>query len=108
MTHALFDTDGRPSPSLIGTLTRRDAPDTSRHAALRALPKSGTQRARVLNLLRNVQDGLTDEQMQAALALSPNSQRPRRVELVAGGWVKDSGERRPTAMGCESIVWVAI
>lgn len=105
---AMFDLQGRPDPTLLGTLTGRDHPTTSRLAALHALPRTGTQRARVLSLLRNVKSGLTDEQMQAALALSPNSQRPRRVELVSGGWVKDSGLRRPTAMGCDSIVWVAV
>lgn len=100
----MFTDDGRPDPTLLGTQLRRDAADTSRAAALRALPRSGTQRARVLNLLRNA-GPMTDEEMQKALALSPNAQRPRRVELVSGGWVRDSGLRRPTVMGGPSIVW---
>lgn len=37
--------------------------------------------------------------------MSANTQRPRRVECVGAGWVRDSGHRRATASGCEGIVW---
>lgn len=100
------DLDTRPDPALPGTLVRRGAADTSRAAALRAYPRSGTQRERVLMLLKNLLDGLTDDELSAALDLSPNTVRPRRVELVAGGWVKDSGRRRNSAGGSPAVVWV--
>jgi hypothetical protein len=37
--------------------------------------------------------------------MNPSTQRPRRVELVEGGWVEDSGERRPTRSGMDAVVW---
>lgn len=103
----MFDETGRPDPTLDGTLVRRGAADTSRAAALRAFPRSGTARGRVLMLLRNM-GGLTDEEICKHLAMPPNTERPRRVELVSGGWVRDSGRRRPSSTGSDSIVWEAI
>ena len=70
-------------------------------------PRTGTQRGRILELLRNSEQGLTDEAMQDLLGMNPNSQRPRRNELVAEGWVVDSGERRSTKGKSNAIVWVA-
>lgn len=82
--------------------------DTSRLAALRARPNSGTQRAKILDFIeRRGPYGATDEEIQASLGLSPNSERPRRVELVTGGWVVDSGARRLTESGNDSIVWIS-
>lgn len=107
-TLTMFTDDGRPDPALNGVLVRNDARATSRNAALRAYPRSGTQRERVLNLLKNVSNGLTDDEIAHSLALSPNAARPRRVELVAGGWVKDSGVRRPSLCGSPAVVWVAV
>lgn len=105
-TLTMFTDDGRPDPALNGTLVRRDARDTSRNAAIRAYPRSGTQRERVLNLLKNSTSGLTDDEISYSLDLSPNAARPRRVELVAGGWVRDSGTRRPSTAGSPAVVWV--
>lgn len=105
-TLAMFTADGRPDPALNGVLVRNDARATSRNAALRAYPRSGTARGRILNLLTNISDGLTDDEISAALAMPPNTARPRRVELVAAGWVKDSGVRRPSRCGSPAVVWV--
>jgi ParB-like chromosome segregation protein Spo0J len=72
-------------------LVRRDGAPTSRAAA--AAVRSGSQRARVLLWL--VQHSpATDVQIAERLGLSPNSERPRRVELVTAGFVADSGEVR--------------
>jgi len=84
----------------------RDHPDTSRAAALRISPKTGTKRRQVLDAIRNSSDGLTDEEMQQRIPMSPNTQRPRRVELVEGGFICDSGRRRPTTSTDLAIVWV--
>lgn len=87
---------------------RRDAPDTARKAALAVTPRTGTQRHAVLaSILQAHRDGATDEELQTALAMNPSTQRPRRVELVEGGFVVDSGKRRPSRSGNASIVWVA-
>lgn len=77
---------------------RHDHPDTARAAALAVAPRTGTQRRRVLE--RIAARPSTDDEIQRALNMNGNTERPRRVELVDGGWVRDSGLRRKGA-----IVW---
>jgi hypothetical protein len=61
---------------------RADARPTSAAAAVEALPRSGTQRAKVLEAIREAGlDGLTDQEIAVALGLAENSVRPRRKEL---------------------------
>lgn len=87
---------------------RHDAKRTSREAALLMEPKLGTLRSKVLNAIRVAgKDGMTDDELVAKLGLSPNSVRPRRVELVEGGWVVDSGRCRWSFYGNDAIVWTA-
>jgi hypothetical protein len=66
------------------------APVTSQAAARAIRTRSGSQRHRVLRELANWRDGggLTDWQLQAALGLGANSERPRRLELVEAGYVR--------------------
>lgn len=88
-------------------LVRTDAATTSRKAAEAVWPTSGTKRAAVLaEITRAGSAGATDEEISAALEMSPNTERPRRVELVRSGWVVDSGKVRPTGSGCDSTVWI--
>lgn len=87
------------------TITGNDHPDTSFTAAARVLGKTGSGRRRVLAALMS--GDLTDEQMQSLLRMSPNTQRPRRVELVDHGYVQATGERRQSISGARSIVWTA-
>lgn len=89
----------RPEPGKA----RRDGAPTSKAAALAVAPRTGTQRRRVLDAIATRPS--TDEEIQAALRMSGNTERPRRVELVEGGWIRDSGARRPSLSGQESIVW---
>jgi hypothetical protein len=89
------------------TTTGRDHPATSHYAAERILPKTGTQRSRVLEAIRR-QGGLTDEEIADRLGMNPSSVRPRRQELQKAGWVEDSGDRRPTASGAQAIVWMVV
>ena len=82
---------------------------TSRTAAARAEPMAGTGRARVLDQIRSWgRIGMTDEEVQQHIPMGANTERPRRVDLVRGGYVVDSGRTRPTASGTQSVVWVAI
>ncbi len=83
----------------------RNATDTSVKAAIAAYPKAGTQRARIINLLLCWDGGLTDAQMQSYLKMPESSQRPRRLELVEGGWLEDSGQRLAWRGHGEAIVW---
>lgn len=89
------------------TKVRHDATDTSRAAAARIYPKTGTKRWVVLQAIAQSSGGLTDEEMQQRIPMSPNTQRPRRVELVEQGFIRDSGKRRPTSTGDDAIVWEA-
>jgi hypothetical protein len=83
-----------------------DAAETQRLAALRVMPHTGTARRKVLDAIMVASfQGMTDEEIQDVLHMNPSTQRPRRVELVEGGWVEDSGERRPTRSGMDAVVW---
>jgi hypothetical protein len=67
-------------------------------AAAAVRPRTGTQRARVLDAIRTAgRDGLIDEEIEDALHLDGNSARPRRKELEEGGLIVDSGQRRQHA-----------
>lgn len=80
---------------------------TSRAAAAGVAPRAGTLRAAVLALLKATPGGLTDEEVQDALAMGPSTQRPRRVELVGQGLVRDAGRTRKTRSGRSAVVWEA-
>jgi len=85
------------------TITGRTHPATSVDAAARALGRTSAARYRVLAAL--YERPSTDEELQAALGLGANSERPRRVELVDLGLVAATGHRRPTSTGALSMVW---
>lgn len=81
---------------------------TSCDAAEAIVGRAGSVRRRVLEAIRSSGSrGLTDEQLQDALQLNPSTARPRRIELVELGLVRDSGRTRPTASGRMAAVWVA-
>lgn len=50
--------------------------------------------------------GGTDEQIQAGTGMRANTERPRRIELVELGLVRDSNQRRATSSGRTATVWV--
>lgn len=95
----------RVSSRRDGTTTGTLHPPTSHLAAARVLPKTGTQRALILAALQaRPANGYTDVEIQHLLDLGPNSERPRRVELVRAGWVRDTGAVR-LHHGEQHIVW---
>ena len=73
-------------------------------------PRTGSQRARVLDALREVgDDGATDYELWAVhgVGARPHVPGSRRGELIADGWpIIDSGRRRKTDTGMPAIVWV--
>ena len=85
-------------------IVARKPQETSLKAALRALPKTGTKRARLYDYLVSC-GGATDEEVERALNMSGNTVRPTRVSLVRDGLVEDSGLVRPTVSGNDAIVW---
>lgn len=95
-----------PAANTVGKMPSNPK-DTTRLAALKALPRTGTQRAEVLDaIIGSGTRGMTDAELQRALGMNPNTERPRRVELVEANWVVDSGQRRASAGADLSIVWV--
>ncbi len=96
-----------PTPKQSPKLRHR-ASDTELAAAQRTLPKLGSQRRTVLEAIRRGgvvldddkirvgyrQTGATDREIALMTGLAENSVRPRRLELVEAGWVRDSGRRR--------------
>lgn len=89
-----------------GTRVSRRHPDTSRAAAEKAAGKTVSEmRRRILRLLADHPDGLTDEEMQTLLHMTGNSQRPARVGLEEWGLVERTKQRRPTRAGNDAIVW---
>lgn len=100
------DDDPRPDPTVDRTSTGAGHPDTSHEAAERVLPRSGTQRAKVLRYFISIwPEGLTDEEVRIRLDLPFGSALARRNELMNDGWVKDTGQRRITEAGGRAIVW---
>lgn len=81
--------------------------ETSKAAALAIEHDLNRLESIVLALIREREEGVTDEQMQGLLGMNPNTQRPRRIALVARGLVRDSGEKRRTWAGRWATVWEA-
>lgn len=101
--------------SALGPFVRTS--ETSRKAAVASYPRQGSQRHRIIARLFERQTGgrpgATRDELAAELGLSPNTVRPRVVELIAGGWVQrasessmDTDETRRTALGREADVLV--
>lgn len=81
--------------------------ETSRQAAVAIAPTSGTLRAKVLAFIQTRgAAGATDEEIAQALGLNPSTARPRRIELVRGGFIEKRGTRK-TSSGRAADVWVA-
>lgn len=83
--------------------------DTEREAARLVAPRTGSQRAWVLERLKQVgRNGATDfELWESGIGARPHVPATRREELIADGWpIRDSGMRRMTDTGSPAIVWV--
>lgn len=78
--------------------------ETSRKAADRALPKTGTKRHEIWLLIQK-HGGLTADEINEITGISPNTINPTIRGLVLDGWLEDCGERRNTRTGNEAIVW---
>lgn len=80
-----------PSATRNTVHTSLDATQNSILAAERALPKSGTIKAELLDTIMAVdpERGMTDKELERALPrIGANSLRPRRVDLVKDGWLE--------------------
>ena len=107
-----LDTAARRLPPLA-VRVESDPPhsgaETSRAAAEAIKPGVLTLRARVLRHIRECGDhGCTDAEGQAALEMSGNTYRPRRLELEQLGRIRQGKTTRKTPSGRSAVVWVAV
>lgn len=80
---------------------------TSMEAARLISGKAATLREKVRQFLElRGKAGATDEEIQSALVMAANTERPRRRELEQAGIVRDSGMTRTTTSGRAATVWV--
>ena len=88
----------------IGLVRRRDPSTSWEAASAQTVGKRASLQRTIYRLLNGYP--MTHEGLVARLPLaSPSGVRSRCAELVAAGWVVDSGERRRTSAGSPSIVW---
>ena len=81
-------------------------PPTSTAAHRRSLHAAENDRARILDLLRERPEGMTDYEIQEATGIIHQTVSPRRGELVRMGLVVDGLKTRPTDTGSPATVWV--
>ena len=77
---------------------------TSKAAAKAVEPFARTARYRVWQFIRD-NPRCTDQHVQHALTMNPNTQRPRRVELESAGLIRPHGQSK-TPRGSEGVAWV--
>lgn len=80
--------------------------DTSHKAAVSMKDAAPLLQRRCLEALRGAADGLTADQIAAAIGETILSVRPRVTELLRDGRVRDSGQRRKNDSGRSAKVWV--
>jgi len=76
---------------------------TSREAAVSMREKTPSLRARVLEAL-TICGPMTDEELSEWFQMSGNTIRPRRIELVKVGAVKEYGTKK-TRSGRNAVIW---
>ena len=82
--------------------------DTSREAAERMVAGASAQAARVFQFISKCgEEGATDHEIQSALAMTGDRERPRRWSLQRAGLIRDSGQRRKSPAGRQAIVWIS-
>jgi len=98
-------TDPRVSDNSVILGKRR----TSRLAAVRVYPETGSLRLKIYELLLRAETrGATDYEIESILSISGNSVRPLRGSLEKQGFIIDSGTTRENRNGNPCIVWVAV
>ena len=77
------------APSVNGSITSAKAADSLGPATLNAMQRSLVEFLQTRGVF-----GATDEEMQLALRMNPNTQRPRRRELEDAGLIVRDGTRK--------------
>ena len=79
---------------------------TSERAAQEIAGTVDTLRRRVM-LFIQLNGPSSDDEIQQALSINPSTERPRRIELVKLGLVRDSGLQGKTRSGRACTLWCA-
>ena len=86
----------------------RRSPKTSQNAAQRVLPRTGTKRKVVYDLIyAQGSNGLCDHEIEQLTGWLHQSASSIRNGLMNDGWIMDSGKRRVTPQGNKAIVWIS-
>jgi hypothetical protein len=97
----LFTSAAARAPAVQHSITSMQAADSLDARTLNDLQR------RVYDFIAGCVDGATDEEMQRAMDMSPNTQRPRRWELERRGLIVARGTRL-TRSRRKAVVWRAI
>ena len=103
--------DALPPVTTPVARVRHDAPATSVRAAAAALPRTGTIRAEIVDLIGRSPAGLTDDDLERITGRSHQSVSAARNSLVRDGWLTPASGPlgpvvRPTRFGNDATVWV--
>lgn len=99
-------TSSYSEPKELKRMYRADGPETSKAAAQKAFPKTGTQAHEVLEAFKAIGErGFTDEELIEYCTLKNDNARKRRVDLYNNGWIQKTSETRLTTSDCEATVW---
>ena len=80
---------------------------TSRNAAARVLPSTGSMRRRIYDHIKSMGDyGTTDSNLEIVMGGKHQTISALRRSLVIDGWIVDSGRTRINNQGNACIVWV--
>lgn len=99
--------DPHPSVDRNTAPVGHEHPDTAHRAAAGVLPRTGTQRREVYDLIRKANAGLTDDELEQISGRSHQSISATRNSLMVDGLIYDSREQRLTRYGNDAIVWRA-
>lgn len=73
---------------------------SSANAAVINFPRSGSQRRRILEAAYDAGErGITSDEVSQALGIPLQSAKPRMLELRKGGWLRFTGDTRPSLAG---------
>jgi len=83
---------GSRFPKPIGDMSRFPRTGSHRLIVLRVIAKAGKR-------------GVTDEEIEAKVVLSPDQIKKCRLELIEGGFVQNGNVMRKTTLDEDAIVW---
>lgn len=102
-----LDPPALPVKPYAGHVPSVKGSDTSEEAARSQEPNVGTKQLTILEEFRSHSEGLTDDELEGLTGWRHQTVSARRRELVLGGLVRDTGERRLTSSNRSATVWAA-